>query len=259
MPSQLLQAFKEVAVFFGRKFDDIEVAMRGLTNGRRELPRVNTTLEKVSQSLGVISAKGFPLSTEKVKIEIEGVEKVLIKGEKGEQGHQGEKGEQGLKGDRGLKGDKGSPGPQGYKGNQGPRGFKGKDGIDGVNGRDGKGGKDGSPDTPDEVTNKLNKGKPLIKKERVEGWAELLDAIRSLGAATRFGGVIVPYTETPSGAINGVNVTYQTLNAITTIHNFAINGQFIHPADYTFSSRTITMNSALDSSLSGKPFTIVYT
>ena len=67
------------------------------------------------------------------------------------------------------------------------------------------------------------------------------------------------YTETPTGAINGSNVTYTTVNTITTILNFAINGQYLHPTvDYTFTGSTITMVTALDSTLSGKPFTIIY-
>lgn len=67
-----------------------------------------------------------------------------------------------------------------------------KDGTDGVPGKDGasivgppgppgesikgdKGepGQDGSNDSPDEVVEKVNKGKPLIKKERVEGLADI--------------------------------------------------------------------------------------
>ena len=67
------------------------------------------------------------------------------------------------------------------------------------------------------------------------------------------------YTETPSGLVNGSNVTYTTVNTINNIINFAINGQYLHPTvDYTFTGNIITMTSALDSSLSGKGFTIVY-
>ncbi len=74
------------------------------------------------------------------------------------------------------------------------------------------------------------------------------------------------YTETPSGLINGVNVTYTVAHTITNILSFDINGAFIHPfltnpegtANYTFTGNTITFTSPLDSSYAGLPFTIVY-
>lgn len=75
---------------------------------------------------------------------------------------------------------------------------------------------------------------------------------------TASGGGGTTYTETPSGLINGVNVTYTTAHTITTILNFSINGQFIHPAEYSVVGSTITFITPLDSSLSGKGFTIIY-
>ena len=73
------------------------------------------------------------------------------------------------------------------------------------------------------------------------------------GSSTTF------YTETPSGAIDGANTSYTVAHTITTIFSFAINGQYLHPtADYTFTGTTITMVTALPASLSGLPFTIVY-
>lgn len=79
------------------------------------------------------------------------------------------------------------------------------------------------------------------------------------------GGSITVFTETPTGAIDGVNVTYTTLHAITSIFSFAINGQYLHPqdiaagtGDYTFTGSTITFLSALPAGLSGTAFTIVY-
>lgn len=44
---------------------------------------------------------------------------------------------------------------------------------DGLNGENGLPGANGSPDTPDQVTDKVNLGKPLIKKERVEGLKDI--------------------------------------------------------------------------------------
>ncbi len=66
------------------------------------------------------------------------------------------------------------------------------------------------------------------------------------------------YTETPSGLINGSNKVYTVLHSITSVLNFSINGSYIHPSDYTAVGTTITFVTALDASLAGLPFTIVY-
>lgn len=71
-------------------------------------------------------------------------------------------------------------------------------------------------------------------------------------------GTTTVYTETPSGLINGSNTSYTVLHTINNIFSFAINGQYIHPSDYSTSGDTITFGTALPSSLSGLPFTIVY-
>lgn len=186
-----------------------------------------------------------------------------------------------------------------------------KDGEDGAPGKDGETivgppGKDGSPDTGDQIIDKINSADGLIKQEAVEGLDKLKKAVaEKTGNTTRIGwgahplviqglgavidkntrvinftgsglssvtrtanGVVTvalqagsstTYSETPSGLINGSNTSYTTAHAITTVFNFAINGQFLHPTtDYTVSGTTITMVSALDASLSGKPFTITY-
>lgn len=67
------------------------------------------------------------------------------------------------------------------------------------------------------------------------------------------------YTETPSGLINGSNTTYTTTHTINLILVFSINGQVLYNGvDFTFSGTTITFTTALDASLSGKPFQITY-
>lgn len=72
-------------------------------------------------------------------------------------------------------------------------------------------------------------------------------------------GTTTIYTETPTGLINGSNVTYTVLHTINNVFGLYINGQFLHPTtDYTTSGTTITMTTALVSSFSGLPFTIVY-
>ncbi len=66
------------------------------------------------------------------------------------------------------------------------------------------------------------------------------------------------YTETPSGTVDDSNTTFTTVNTITTILTLDLNGQFLHPVDYTVSHNTITFTSPLGSAFAGLPFTIVY-
>jgi len=65
-------------------------------------------------------------------------------------------------------------------------------------------------------------------------------------------------TETPVGDIDGANKEYRTVAKITSIIHFAINGQVIHPSEYSISGSLITFTTALDDSLSGTSFTITY-
>lgn len=77
--------------------------------------------------------------------------------------------------------------------------------------------------------------------------------------------------ETPTGLINGTNVTYTTTKTINAVLGFFINGQFLHPTtatssgtatDYSYTSgagMTVTMSTALPANLAGTGFTIIYT
>lgn len=67
------------------------------------------------------------------------------------------------------------------------------------------------------------------------------------------------YTETPTGAINSSNTVYTTANPITKVLSLHINGQTIPLADISITDTSeFTLASALDASLSGFPFEIVY-
>jgi hypothetical protein len=65
-------------------------------------------------------------------------------------------------------------------------------------------------------------------------------------------------SETPSGTINGSNATFTITTSKTFVIGIWMNGQFIHPADYSVTGTTITFGTAPDVSYSGLPFTIVY-
>lgn len=75
-----------------------------------------------------------------------------LRGFPGEKGETGEKGE---KGEVGKDGKPGKNGTDGKNGRDGQDGVNGIDGIDGLNGMDGLNGCDGSPDTADDIRNKL--------------------------------------------------------------------------------------------------------
>lgn len=66
------------------------------------------------------------------------------------------------------------------------------------------------------------------------------------------------YTETPVGDIDGVNATFTTTQDITNVYSFAINGQFLHPTEYSVSGNTITFNNPIPADLAGTNFTIIY-
>jgi hypothetical protein len=215
------------------------------------------------------------------------------RGAPGDRGPQGKQGPQGSVGSKGPKGDKGDKGPPG-RSIMGPRGATGDDGPQGPKGVPGK---DGSPDRGTEIVKKLHalpkderlpydalRDAPTFETIRkLYGTQELqvrlngvlrvnqvkaIDFVGSNFTVTDLGGgavsvAVTPttatiYTETPTGAIDGSNTAYTTAHAIGTIYTFAINGQFIHPSDYSVSGSTITFTQALPAGLAGTSFTIIY-
>ena len=165
-------------------------------------------------------------------------------------------------------------------------GRDGRDGKNGKNGRDGIGrnGKDGSPDTPDEIRDKLE---TLEEDDRLDAKAikNLPEATKTIvermggGSSQRVvagtninitldgngsqvinstGSMSIHYAETPNEAIDGNRVNFTVDNTITFIISIFLNGQFIHPADYTYTGTTITWGTAPDISYAGLPFTIIY-
>lgn len=216
-------------------------------------------------------------------------------GDQGPQGPQGEQGPQGTAGVEGVQGIQGLPGDKGEKGDTGPMGPTGPTGETGAPGARGPEGKQGPKGTDASVTKE--KVLELIKGEykyddlkglpnlsslsgkddtRIFDEGTLIEAnLRSMNftgvgvtstsdghgnitVVITGGGVPTIYTETPTGLIDGANKTYTTAHSIASVFSFAINGQFIHPSDYSKSANTITFGTALDASLAGLPFTVIY-
>lgn len=209
-------------------------------------------------------------------------------GPQGIQGPIGQQGEQGARGERGFNGSAGSSGSIGEAGPEGPPGPKGDKGDAGSpdTGEDivrkhrelpveHRISYDELRDRPNFET--LARGRSGFGDQlaiRVNGTllqsgVKVVDFVGSGWTITDLGGGVASvqkvagstntvYTETPSGAIDGSNKTYTTAHSITTIYSFAINGIFIHPGDYSVIGSTITFGTALDISLAGLPFTIIY-
>lgn len=69
---------------------------------------------------------------------------------------------------------------------------------------------------------------------------------------------LTSYAETPTGTIDGANKVFTTVHTMNFVNGLYMNGQFIHPADYSYIGTTITFVTAPDISYSGLPFTVVY-
>lgn len=158
-----------------------------------------------------------------------------------------------------------------------------KDGINGIDGIPGPKGLDGSPDTGDQIIEKINGASTLIsptaikdfetevKKQTLStgaraGWGAHPLQIQGTGTTKTKVARVINFTgatvsqsrdgvttvavsasganpQTPSGAVNGSNVTFTVSGSITALF---VNGQFMTPGgvDYTLSGTTITMITA---------------
>jgi hypothetical protein len=77
---------------------------------------------------------------------------------------------------------KGEDGKNGRDGHDGKNGVDGRDGVNGNDGVNGMDGNDGSPDTPDEVVEKVNTASKKIKAEQVQGMTGLLREVANYGS-----------------------------------------------------------------------------
>ena len=111
---------------------------------------------------------------------------------------------------------------------------------------------------------------PVIKDytDEIEALKKQIEALEKRPLGKAGGGVsdlAVKYSigrlaqkETPSGDIDGANTTYTVKNQIHAVISFVINGEHITDDLYTVAGNTIEFDTALDASLSGTSFRIVY-
>ncbi len=113
-----------------------------------ELQILNENIDGVKQAVENIKIPEVQIP-EIPSLNLENVE--LIQGLKGDKGEKGDQGIQGIQGKQGLKGDKGEKGDQGQKGESGA-----SSSVPGPQGTKGDAGKDGSPDTGEQIVQKIN-------------------------------------------------------------------------------------------------------
>ena len=148
------------------------------------------------------------------------------------------------------KGDKGDQGEKGERGMQGEKGEKGERGDMGI-GKPGKDGKDGSPDTGEEIIQKINHDKSdrLIRKGKVEGMDEVEKIARTADANVRTwgGSGSFVYAHDLSSELNGVLKTFTLPSNARVILVFGSStpGVFRPTTDYTTTSSTITFTSEI--------------
>ena len=172
------------------------------------------------------------------------------------------------KGEKGDKGDKGADG----KASNGKDGKDGKDGAKGDKGDKGEPGRDGSPDSSEEIVDKINQlptdnDNLKIEKEHIKGLEEWEKGIETRIANIPRGG----------GARSGNSVQYydisSELNGVTKVFNIPTNRRVLQVIgssfpfnfrpliDYTVDGRTLTFTDQIDASGSlatGQTITVLY-
>mgnify|MGYP001563209865 CR=1 FL=1 len=167
---------------------------------------------------------------------------------------EGPKGEIGEKGERGDRGETGKDSQDGRDGKDGKNGKDGRDGLDGRNGKDGKDGrdgKDGSPDTSEQIRDKLEtlEGNERLDKSAIKG---LDEEFKKIGEPKYrfFGGTRSPRYEKFSFSGNG-STTQFTLPDEPAGKGLAIwcyyQGQWLQPTvHFTIAGKKLTTTFTAD-------------
>lgn len=195
------------------------------------------------------------------KVSIEGAEAFIIKGEKGDKGDQGEKGEQG---------EKGLDGRDGKDGVNGKDGLDGLNGLDGKDGADGQNGKDGSPDTAEQVRDKLAslEDDERLDASAIKGLREQFEALSSqISSIPRGGGSPrgdVLKVDDLTSYTDGSTKTFYLEKAPKNLNVVKVWGSdfpFImtHGKGFTITGKLLTLADDVDSPLQGAKLVCEYT
>ena len=250
-------------------FDDLNYLEEKVNSIKEEVDKELSALdkkidEKTEKTQEILEAVSKKESTV-IQLEADG-ETTTLQGEKGDTGPEpsDERLQELIKplipepiaGEDGLDGqDSTVAGPQGERGEMGPAGkdgVDGRNGIDGKDGVDGLDGKDGSPDTAEQVRDKLEglKDGEKLSIQAIQDLAKILDEIR-VKPVKGGGGFSKIHMdrhfiddETPSGS----GTSFTISKAPNPISSFKLyRGGSLQRAgeDYTLSGRNLTLNIAL--------------
>lgn len=150
-----------------------------LTKSKTSLEVVFLELAKTITELDEKTSQEVASIKEQLIQEVAQLKEVVsaVEAQKGDQGERGEKGDKGDTGDKGDKGDTGVDGKDGIDGIDGV-GRDGKDGKDGKDGADGLDGKDGSPDTAQQIVQKINTLFGQLDPNTIKGWKVFEDKLQ---------------------------------------------------------------------------------
>lgn len=188
-------------------FDDIKSS--------QDLGLVVDVLEKLFDQINTVHEL-YKKSPPKLRVKLEDVDIIQIKGDKGDKGEEGMMGPRGYDGIKGVDGKNGTDGKDGKDGIDGesitgPQGRHGEDGIQGLPG------KDGSPDTPAQIRKKIL---PIEIDDVIGLWDEL-KKIRKQGSQIFMGGsaqrapIILNAAETPNGSITAFTFAYKPVEIVS--------------------------------------------
>lgn len=122
---------------------------------------------------------------------------------------------------------------------------------------------------PNQIVEKINRAENKIQREQIAGLNDELKRIESLPRGGG-GGVAMSaamaarmfkfifHAETPTGAINGSNVTYTVKNNIWAILSIEVNGEVMPATDYSFINNKITLDNALPTDYASSDFIVKY-
>ena len=199
MNPQLLKTLKEAQKI--KLFEDIKTT-KDLNLVVDVLHKLFNQTEQINETLKKPPAK--------LKVKLEGVDVIQIKGDKGDKGDVGPRGFEGSQGKQGeyVKGPKGDKGDRGEKGDTGPAGRDGES-IIGEPGKDGRDGKDASlKDLTIDKVKGLRVELDKLKKTRSQ-------PLLQLGGNVQRTPTILSATQTPNGVITAFTFAYKPVEVIS--------------------------------------------
>ena len=221
-PTQLLKEAQKIKLFEDIKnTKDLGLVVDVLHKLFNQTEQINETLKKPPA---------------KLKVKLEGIDIIQIKGDKGDKGDVGPRGFDGKQGEQGkfVTGPKGDKGDRGDKGDTGPAGNDGRS----IVGPPGKNGKDASLKdlTIDKVMG-LRKELDRLDKKRGE---------TILGGSAQRAPVILSATQTPNGVITAFTFAYKPIEIVS-------DGISILPGGgWTWSGTTATLSIPPQSTIYGR-------